>query len=260
MAGTDRTKPMAAGAGPAIVLVEPQLGENIGMAARAMLNCGLTELRLVRPRDGWPSEAAENAAAGADSVIAGARLFDSTADAVADLALVLATTARDRDMTKRFLTPRQAAAEIRVFENSGGRAGVLFGKEAKGLRNDDLALADACIMAPLNPAFRSLNLAQAVFVVGYEWFMAAAEAPASELRIPKETRPADKAELHGLFEHLERELDKSGFLRVKEKQPVMVRNLRNMFQRMGLTEQEVRTLRGVITSLVSGFGRGRKKP
>jgi len=249
---------MAAGAGPAIVLVEPQLGENIGMAARAMLNCGLTELRLVRPRDGWPSEAALNAAAGADSVIAGARLFDSAADAVADLSLVFATTARDRDMTKRFVTPRRAAAEIRAFEAGGGTTGVLFGKEAKGLRNDDLALADACVLAPLNPAFRSLNLAQAVFVVGYEWFMAGSDAPAGELRMPKKTRPANKAELAGLFEHLEAELDASGFLHVKEKQPVMVRNLRNMFQRMGLTEQEVRTLRGVITSLVSGFGRGRK--
>jgi tRNA/rRNA methyltransferase len=260
MAGTDRTKPIAAGVGPAIVLVEPQLGENIGMAARAMLNCGITELRLVRPRDGWPSEAAENAASGADVVIAGTKLYDSTADAVADLSLVFASTARDRDMTKRFVTPRQAAAEIRAFEAGGGKTGVLFGKEAKGLKNDDLALADACILAPVNPAFRSLNLAQAVFVVGYEWFMAASEAPASELRMPKETRPADKAELFGLFEHLERELDASGFLHVKEKQPVMVRNLRNMFQRMGLTEQEVRTLRGVITSLVSGFGRGNKKP
>ncbi|MBI2586075.1 MAG: RNA methyltransferase [Rhodospirillales bacterium] len=260
MAGTDKTKPMVAGIGPVVVLVEPQLGENIGMAARAMFDCGLTELRLVRPRDGWPSEAAASAAAGADSVIAGATLFDSAADAVADLALVFATTARDRDMTKRFVTPRQGAAEVRAFAATGGRAGVLFGKEAKGLKNDDLALADACIVAPLNPAFRSLNLAQAVFVVGYEWFMAAADAPASELRIPKETRPANKAELLGLFEHLERELDASGFLRVKEKQPVMVRNLRNMLQRAGLTEQEVRTLRGVITSLVSGFGRGRKKP
>jgi len=260
MAGTDRTKPMAAGVGPAIVLVEPQLGENIGMAARAMLNCRLTELRLVRPRDGWPSEAAANAAAGADEVIAGARLFDSAADAVADLELVFATTARDRDMTKRFVTPRQAAAEMREFEAGGGRTGVLFGKEAKGLRNDELALADACILAPLNPAFRSLNLAQAVFVVGYEWFMAGSGAPASEFRMPKETRPANKAELQGLFEHLERELDKSGFLHVKEKQPVMVRNLRNMLQRARLTEQEVRTLRGVVTSLVSGFGRGRGKP
>jgi tRNA/rRNA methyltransferase len=255
MAGTDRSKPLEAGAGPAVILVEPQLGENIGMAARAMFNCGLTDLRLVRPRDGWPSEPARNAAAGADTVIDGARLFDTAADAVADLSLVFATTARDRDMTKRFVTPRQAAAELRAFEKTGGRAGLLFGKEAKGLKNDDLALADACVMAPLNPAFRSLNLAQAVFVVGYEWFMAAAEAPAGRLVMPKETRPASKEELIGLFEQLERELEVSGFLHVKEKQPVMVRNLRNMLQRAGLTEQEVRTLRGVIASLVSGFGK-----
>ncbi|HEX9702540.1 MAG TPA: TrmH family RNA methyltransferase, partial [Rhodospirillales bacterium] len=183
------------------------------------------------------------------------RLFDTAAAAVADLSLVFATTARDRDMTKRFVTPRQAAAELRAFEKTGGRAGLLFGKEAKGLKNDDLALADACVMAPLNPAFRSLNLAQAVFVVGYEWFMAAAEAPAGRLVMPKETRPASKEELIGLFEQLERELEASGFLHVREKQPVMVRNLRNMLQRAGLTEQEVRTLRGVIASLVSGFGK-----
>ena len=255
MAGTDSTKPLKVGAGPAVILVEPQLGENIGMAARAMLNCGLTDLRLVRPRDGWPSEPALSAAAGADRVIAGARLYDTTAAAIADLSLVFAATARERDMTLRIVTPRQAAAEMRAFERTGGRAGVMFGKEAKGLKNDDLALADASIVAPLNPAFRSLNLAQAVFMVGYEWFMAAAAAQPSELAMPKETRTANKEELLGLFEHLERELDRSGFLHVKEKQPVMVRNLRNMLQRAGLTEQEVRTFRGVITSLVSGFGR-----
>jgi len=231
--------------------VEPQLGENIGMAARAMLNCGLTELRLVSPRDGWPSETAVAAAAGADQVIAEAALFDGTADAVADLNLVFASTARDRDMTKRVITPRQAGAELRDSAAAGARAGVLFGREAKGLKNDDLALADAVVMAPLNPAFMSLNLAQAVFCVGYEWLLAGEGAGAGELAMPKETRPADKAELLGLFEHLEAELDASGFLHVKEKRPTMVRNLRNMLQRAGLTEQEVRTLRGVVTSLAT---------
>jgi tRNA/rRNA methyltransferase len=255
MAGTDSTKPLEAGAGPAVILVEPQLGENIGMAARAMLNCGLTDLRLVRPRDGWPSESARDAASGADRVIDGTRLYESAAQAVTDLSLVFAATARDRDMTKRIVSPRQAAAEMRAFERTGGRVGVMFGKESKGLKNDDVTLADAAIVASLNPAFRSLNLAQAVFMIGYEWFVAASDQPPSELAMPKETRPASKDELLGLFEHLERELDASGFLHVKEKQPVMVRNLRNMLQRAGLTEQEVRTFRGVITSLVSGFGR-----
>lgn len=244
--------------GPAIVLVEPQLGENIGMAARAMLNCRLTELRLVKPRDGWPSDEATAAAAGADGVVKGARVFDTTADAVADLERVFATTARARDMTQRILTPRQAGAEIREFMAGGGqggiKAGVLFGGEAKGLKNDDLALCDAVVMAPVNPAFNSLNLAQAVFCVGYEWLLAGPGTDGGGLAMPKETRPANKAELQRLFEHLEEALDASGFLHVKEKRPVMVRNIRNMLQRAHLTEQEVRTLRGIITSLAGKRG------
>ena len=246
--------------GPVIVLVEPQLGENIGMAARAMLNCRLTELRLVKPRDGWPSDEATAAAAGADEVVEGARVFDTTADAVADLERVFATTARTRDMTQRILTPRQAGTEIRDFlarARSGGqgeiKAGVLFGREAKGLKNDDLVLCDAVVMAPVNPAFSSLNLAQAVFCIGYEWLLAGLgdgkDRGGGRLAMAKETRPANKAELQSLFEHLEQEQDASGFLHVKEKRAVMVRNIRNVLQRAHLTEQEVRTLRGIITSL-----------
>jgi len=264
MAGTDSRKASEAlPPGPAIILVEPQLGENIGMAARAMLNCGLTELRLVKPRDGWPSEDAAAAAAGADTVIDEARVFETTADAVADLQLVFATTARPRDMTSRLVPPAAAALEIRAFMaggmESGGKAGVLFGREAKGLKNDDVVLADAIIMIPVNPAFSSLNLAQAVFAVGHEWFKTGAGAgdqPApGGLSMPKETRPADKAELLGLFEHLEDELEKSGFFHVPEKRAVMSRNLRNLLQRAGLTEQEVRTLRGVISSLTTKRGK-----
>ncbi len=259
MAGTDSPKAPEGispdiSPGPTIILVEPQLGENIGMAARAMLNCGLEELRLVKPRDGWPSEDAAAASASADRVIDNARVFETTADAIADLNLVFATTARPRDMTNRILGPGQAAAEIRAFMGDGGKAGVLFGCEAKGLGNDDVALADAIIMIPVNPAFHSLNLAQAVFAVGHEWFKVGAEPPLSELTMPKDTRPAGKADLLGLFEHLEDELDKSGFFHVAEKKVVMARNLRNMLQRAGLTEQEVRTLRGVITSLVTKRG------
>jgi tRNA/rRNA methyltransferase len=258
MAGTDSSKAPEALSpgppGPAIILVEPQLGENIGMAARAMLNCGLTELRLVNPRDGWPSEDAAAASAGADRIIDEAPVFETTADAVADLNLVFATTARPRDMTSRIVPPAEAANEIRAFMEGRGKAGVLFGREAKGLKNDDMVLSDAIIMIPVNPAFNSLNLAQAVFAVGHEWFRADLEIPPSELSMPKETRPADKADLLGLFEHLEDELDKSGFYHVREKRPVMVRNIRNMLQRAGLTEQEVRTLRGVITSLVTRRG------
>ncbi len=232
--------------GPAVVLVDPQLGENIGMAARAMLNCGLADLRLVRPRDGWPSDSAAAAAAGAVSVIAAARVFETTTEAVADLGLVFAATARARDMTKETVTPEAAARRLRATGNGGG---LLFGPEAVGLGNDDVALTDAVLSIPVNPEFPSLNLAQAVFACAHAWWLLGDDTPDAEVSIPKETRPADKGELTGLFEHLERELDAGGFFRVEEKRPVMVRNLRNLLQRAGLTEQEVRTLRGVVKSL-----------
>lgn len=255
MAGTDRS----AGSGgdgpqPAIILVEPQLGENIGMVARAMLNCGLSELRLVNPREPWPNAKAQAAASGADLVLAKARLFAGTEEAIADLAHVYATTARSRDMVKPVLTPRRAGLELRAQAGRGERTGILFGKEAKGLHNDDVALAGAIVAAPLNPAFSSLNLGMAVLLMAYEWLVAAApDATAEgETAIGKDTRPATGAELAGLFGHLEGELDACGFLRVTEKRPIMVRNLRNIFVRAGLTEQEVRTLRGVIACLVSG--------
>jgi tRNA/rRNA methyltransferase len=247
MAGTDR-KQHAASGGPAIILVEPQLGENIGTAARAMLNCGLTDLRLVKPRDGWPSEKARSAASGADKVIDGARLYDSTAAAIADLARVYATTARPRGMIKRVATPRRAASEMRKATSLGQKIGVLFGRERTGLENDDIALADAVIAVPLNPGFASLNLAQAVLLVGYEWFQAADKTPASQL-VVNETRPATKAELLNFFLQLEKRLVDSGFLRNVEKRPSMVRNIRNLFQRAGLTHQEVRTLHGIVSDL-----------
>jgi tRNA/rRNA methyltransferase len=254
MAGTDKSKsqrprPPDLG-GPAIVLVEPQLGENIGMVARAMLNCGLEELRLVRPRDGWPNPAAESAAAGAHGLLERARLFASSADAVADLQRVYAATARPRGMIKPVLTPRQAAAELRAALKQGTRAGVLFGPERSGLNNDDVALADAVLSVPLNPAFASLNLAQAVFVVGYEWRLGETGVPARALPLGA-TRLATKAELLGFFERLEAALDRAGFLQPVEKRPVMVRNLRNLFQRAELSEQEVRTLHGILSALTA---------
>ncbi len=260
MAGTDSTKAdtdwsdpaQGPGVGPAIILVQPQLGENIGMCARAMWNCGLTDLRLVRPRDGWPNRHALAAASGADDVIGGARLFDSTADAIADLHYLVATTARPRDMTKRLVTPAAAAAELRRHGNRQRvTTGVLFGRESRGLHNDDVALADVVLHVPLNPAFSSLNIAQAVLLIAYAWLQTADDAPgaATEIAHPADTRPADKAEMMGLFEHLESELDDCGFLRVPEKRPTMVRNIRNIFGRADLTEQEVRTLRGIISGL-----------
>ncbi len=247
MAGTDR-KQHAPSGGPAIILVEPQLGENIGTAARAMLNCGLTDLRLVKPRDGWPSEKARSAASGADKVIDGVRLYDSTAEAIADLTRVYATTARQRGMIKRVATPRRAAGEMRKAAAAGQKIGILFGRERTGLENDDIALSDAVIAVPLNPGFASLNLAQAVLLVGYEWFQAGDKTPANQL-VVNETRPATKAELLNFFVQLEKRLVESGFLRNVEKRPSMVRNIRNLFQRAGLTHQEVRTLHGIVSDL-----------
>jgi tRNA/rRNA methyltransferase len=250
LAGTDRSQALAvADKAPVVILVAPQLGENIGMAARAMLNCGITDLRIVRPRDGWPSESATAASAGAAAVIENVRVFATTSEAIADLTLVYAATARDRAMTKRVVTPGTAAREIRAATDH--KCGILFGGEAKGLHNDDIALADHVITAPLNPAFSSLNLAQAVLVLSWEWHMAGSDAPVSEMRIPEDTRPATKDEMLGLFEHLEGALDLSGFFHVREKRPIMARNLRNLLQRAEPTEQEVRTLRGVIKSFES---------
>lgn len=235
---------------PAIILVEPQMAENVGMVARAMLNCGLDDLRLVRPRQRFPHARALATASGADKVVNEANIFSSTEAAIADLGLVFAATVRERDMALRVVTPRRAADEMRVFVQAGkGRAGVIFGKESKGLANNDVALADAILTVPVNPSFGSLNLAQAVFVAAYEWFVARTDAPVSRLRLNARTRPATKEELVGFFEHLESELDACGFLRLKHKRPIMVRNLRALFQRAGLSEQEVRTLRGVVAGL-----------
>tara|TARA_B100000315_G_scaffold233025_1_gene245835 strand:+ start:4486 stop:5271 length:786 start_codon:yes stop_codon:yes gene_type:complete len=255
MAGTNRKLAASkSGAGaaaentPAIILIEPQLGENIGMVARAMLNCGLTDLRLVRPRDGWPNSRATSTASGADMVLKNAKIYETTEAAIGDLNLVYAATARDRDITKEVVTPAQAATE---FRRSGSTiCGILFGGEAMGLNNDDIALTNKIVMVPLNPGFTSLNLSQAVLLLAYEWFKLADQTPAAELRM-KDSQLADKAELIGLFEHLESELDARGFLRVKEKRPVMVQNIRNAFQRANMTEQEVRTFRGIIKSLTT---------
>lgn len=257
MAGTDKSKARSSGlepTAPIVVLVQPQLGENIGMVARAMLNCELGELRLVAPRDGWPNEAAVKAASGADVVIEAAGLFDSTKDAVADLTRVYGTTARPRGMVKQVVTPRQAAAEMRAALAAGERVGVLFGPERSGLLNDDLALADAVIEVPLNPAFSSLNLAQAALLIGYEWYQAGSESPPARLD-DGGTPPASKADLIFFFERLEQHLDETGFLFPPEKRPVMVRNIRNIFDRAALTDAELRTLHGIVSSLLQGQGK-----
>lgn len=255
MAGTDRTRPAVTG-GPAIVLVEPQLAENIGTAARAMFNFGLDDLRLVRPRDGWPSERARAVSSGADAVIDKAQVFDSVEAAIADAHHVLATTARPRGMAKPIQTPDEAGIDMRRRIAAGETVAVLFGPERTGLHSDDVALARAILSVPVNPAFASLNLAQAVLILGYEWFKGVDVAPPAA-PVAEGSRPANWTELLGLFEHLERELDEGGFLHPPEKRPTMVRNLRTIFERANLTEQEVRTLRGVVTALTHPNGRKR---
>ncbi len=260
MAGTDRTQrhPEDSLAGPTIILVEPQLGENIGTAARAMYNCGLTDLRLVRPRDGWPNPKAHSAASGADVVLEGARLFDSTAAAVADLTRIYATTARRRDMVKPEVTPRRAAVEMRELQAEGQSFGVLFGPERTGLSNDDVVLAESILEVPLNPTFSSLNLAQAVLLISYEWYHAQ-RPPAPERHLPQAgSRPATAEEMMHFFHHLETDLIEADFLLPVEKRPIMIRNLRNVFQRAHLTDQELRTLHGVVRALSGRRNRRRQ--
>lgn len=245
MAGTDSSRVPVTG-GPAVVLVAPQMGENIGACARAMLNFGLTELRLVRPRDGWPNEQARAMASRADSVLDEARVFDSTADAVADRHLVLATTARPRELVKAVLTPRQAAALSRSAVAAGERVAWLFGAERAGLDNDDVARAHAIVQVPANPAFASINLAQAVLLMGYEWFQAVPEPRGNDgLGVP-----ATAAEMESFHGRLEAALDAAGFLKPPEKRPHMVRNIRSLFQRLRPTEQELRTLHGIVSALL----------
>src|SRR5438128_1565481 len=194
---------------PAVILVRPQLGENIGMAARAMLNCGLSELRLVAPRDGWPNDKGQRAASGADVVLEGAKVFGSVAEATTGLQRVVATTARTRELVQRIVTARHAAAEMRGWIAGGERVGILFGPERTGLENDDMVHADTALSIPLNPQFSSLNIAQAVLLVAYEW-MASGDRTPTERMSDHSTRPATKYELINLSDHLERALDQSG--------------------------------------------------
>jgi tRNA/rRNA methyltransferase len=237
-----------AAAAPVVILVRPQLGDNIGMAARAMLNCGLSSLRLVSPRDGWPNAKAQRAASGADVVLDKAKVFASVGEAVADLERVVATTARNRELSQRIVTPRRAASEMRGWIGQAEKVGILFGPERTGLTNDDMVHADTALSIPLNPQFSSLNIAQAVLLVAYEWAAAGEDAPAERMS-EHATRPATKDELLNLFAHLERALDQSGFLRNKAMRPAMVHNLRAFLQRAAMTEQEVRSFHGVIKYL-----------
>lgn len=233
---------------PAVILVGTQLAENIGMTARAMLNCGLTDLRLVRPRPAWPNAKAVAAASGADIVLDRARICDTTQEAIADLHHVYATTGRSREIVKPVVTGREAGSEIRARAGRGERSGLLFGPERTGLENDDVALAHAILRVPLNPDYASLNIAQAVLIAAYEWYQAGDATPA---RIPADVKAeaATGAEINGFLDRLEAELVECGFLRNPEMRPTMARNIRAIFTRAGLMTHEVRTLHGIVTGL-----------
>ncbi|RCW28544.1 tRNA/rRNA methyltransferase [Ciceribacter lividus] len=247
MAGTNSERELLA-EGPAIVLVEPQLGENIGMVARAMANFGLSELRLVKPRDGWPSEKARSAASKADHVIDATCVFDTLEEAVADLNFVYATTARERDGFKPVRAPMDAAATLRTKFGAGEKTGILFGRERWGLTNEEVALADEVVTFPVNPAFASLNIAQAVLLMSYEWMKSGME-DVSETRFQAvEQRPATKEQLFGLFDQVEEALDARGYFRPAGKKPRMVENLRAVLSRRAFTEPEISVLRGVFAT------------
>ena len=236
---------------PIVVLVRPQLGENIGKAARAMLNFGLTEMRLVEPRDGWPNPDAGPAASGADEVLAGARVFASTAEAVADCAHVYATTVRKRGVTKPVLTPAEAAGEVL---GNRGRSAILFGPERSGLETDDVALARTIVTVPVHPAFPSLNLAQAVILCAYEWWKQSPVSAEPSRRLAQPTNddllpPAPQDELEDMIAHFQRLLEPRGYFRPPSRAAATRRTLRTMLTKPGWNHLEVRTLRGVLSAL-----------
>ena len=259
MAGTDRALPLIA-EGPAVILVEPQLGENIGMVARAMANFGLAELRLVNPRDGWPNEKASAAASRADHVIDGARVFAGLREAVADLNFVYATTARPRDNFKPVRGPVEAGRQLRARHRAGQRTGILFGRERFGLDNEEVGLADEIVTFPVNPGFASLNIAQAVLLMSYEWMKSGLERETDTAFSGPEMAPAPKAALQGLLDHLEAALEVRGYFRPPDKKPRLVDNLRSVLTRPGFTEAEIKVLRGVIASLEHFSPDGSRRP
>jgi tRNA/rRNA methyltransferase len=250
-AGTDRTKAAPDLAAPIVVLVEPQLGENIGTTARAMANFGLTRLRLVRPRDQWPNPRARAAASGADAVLDAARLYDTLEAAIGDCALVLATTARAHDQAKPVIGAEEAARLMQPHLSAGANVALVFGRERNGLENDEVGLADRIVTLPVNPAFASLNLAQAVVVLAYEWFKLATGG-ALPFAMPEKSSPAPREQLLAFFADLERELERVEFFRPAEKRETMQVNLRNIFLRMAPTRQDIQTLHGVVRAIAEG--------
>lgn len=241
---------------PVVVLVNPQMGENIGAAARAMLNCGLFHLRLVAPRDGWPSERAEAMAAGALELMPSVEVYESVQEAVADCHTVFATTARARDLVKPVMTPRSAADLMQKKIGGEEKVAILFGAERSGLSNEDVALAHILITIPLNPGFSSLNLAQSVLLMAYEWSQFLFEAP--EVSLPLcEGRPATHEEFSIFFNRLDEELQKRGFFRVAETKDSISRNIRGLFSRIQPSDKDIKLLHGIVSSLI---GLRKKEP
>ena len=259
MAGTNSERIMLA-EGPAIILVEPQLGENIGMVARAMANFGLVELRLVNPRDGWPSDKARAAAAKADHVIDGTVVFDTLEKAIADLNFVYATTARYRDGFKPVRSPVTAAETLRTRFRSGEKTGILFGREKSGLSNEDVALADEIVTFPVNPAFASLNIAQAVLLMSYEWMKSGMDDVHAVPFDAPEQPAATKEQVIGMFEHLEEALEVRNYFHPPHKKAKMIENLRAVFSRRAFTGPEIHVVRGVISSLDRYARSGQRLP
>lgn len=239
---------------PVIILVHPQLVENIGMTARAMANCALAELRLVRPRDPWPLDDVHQkrmaaASSGADEILQNAKIFETVEAAIADLNYVYATTARQQDMVNRIYTGHAAASDMVSRAANGQKIGIMFGPERTGLINDHVALANARITIPLNPEFMSLNLAQAVLLISYEWFQAQDTTAPLQMNHGA-SHPASREDYLNFFHRLERELDAKGFFVAEDMRPTMTRSLQNMLQRAEMTEQEIRTWHGVISALI----------
>jgi tRNA/rRNA methyltransferase len=250
-AGTDKTKNWVQQPGPIVILVEPQLGENIGAAARAMANFGLSRLRLVKPRQSWPNPQAHKMASGADRILNEALLYDTVEAAIADCTLVLASTARAHDQAKPVCDAEEAARLAAPRIAAGENVGILFGRERTGLENHEVGLADRIVTLPVNPAFASLNLGQAVVIIAYEWFKHAT-AGALPFAMPQKLPQASKEQLLTFFTALERELEKVEFFRPPDKRDTMQINLRNIFTRMQPTQQDIRTLHGVITAIAEG--------
>ena len=250
-AGTDKTRNWVEAAGPVIILVEPQLGENIGAVARVMANFGLGRLRLVKPRDGWPNTQAQRSASGADRILDEAALFDDLTAAIADCTVVLATTARAHDQAKPVLGPDQAASFLAPHVAAGENVAVLFGRERYGLENHEVALADRIVTFPVNPAFASLNLAQAVALIAYEWFKLASGG-VLPFTMPRKSEPAGKEQVQAFFVNLERQLDAIEYFRPLDKRATMLVNLRNIFARMQPTTQDIQTLHGIVVALTEG--------